>query len=349
MAGEYIEFDNNNQPAVNDTNLNRLQQLIKQDIQGAVSGDTLPIGTIVPFGSNTVPENWLLCDGSAVSRTTYQDLFNTIGITFGQGDGFETFNLPDLRDRVPIGKDINDTDFDALGKTAGNKSNTYNFNHTHAQRLGFTASYINGNGTMYTAGETIPQNVVATHDSKWSNISSTNIGEKITLDDKEISTVQPSIAINYIIKAFQSAGTVATVVDNLNSTSGTDALSANQGNALKQLLEGTVLYENTSGTTDDITLTNDEFTNYSRVKIFGFDDYGNYVSTEFLPNISKNVELSTIITGSGTHYLSTQEYTFTATALTKNRRGYFNVYNNSYEYQPTDHWIYITKIIGYNY
>ena len=77
MAGEYIEFNNNTQPAINDTNLNTMQQLIKQDIQGAVSGDTLPVGTIVPFGSDTIPENWLLCDGSAVSRTTYQVLFNT--------------------------------------------------------------------------------------------------------------------------------------------------------------------------------------------------------------------------------------------------------------------------------
>ena len=110
MAGEYIEFNNNSQPAINDTNLNRLQQLIKQDIQGAVSGDTLPVGVIVPYGSNTIPENWLLCDGSAVSRETYQDLFNTIGTTYGAGDGFTTFNLPDLQGRVVVGKDDNDTD-----------------------------------------------------------------------------------------------------------------------------------------------------------------------------------------------------------------------------------------------
>lgn len=91
------------------------------------------------------------------------------------------------------------------------------------------------------------------------------------------------------------------------------------------------------------------FSYYSRIKIFGFDDYGNQVFTEILPSINKNVELPTIVTGTGTHYLMTQEYTFTATTLTKNRRGYFNVYNNSYEYQPTNHWIYITKIIGYKY
>ena len=124
MAGEYIEFNNNTQPALNDTNVNRMQQLIKQDIQAAVSGDTLPVGAILPFGSDTVPDNWLLCDGSAVSREDYTQLFNTIGTTFGVGDGFTTFNLPDLRDRVPIGKDTTDTDFDALGKTAGEREHT---------------------------------------------------------------------------------------------------------------------------------------------------------------------------------------------------------------------------------
>ena len=232
MAGEYIEFNNSTQPAVNDANLNRLQQLIKQDIQGAVSGDTLPVGAILPFGSDTIPENWLLCDGRAVSRTDYMQLFNTIGTTFGTGDGFTTFNLPDLRDRVPVGKDTTDTDFDTLGKTSGAKSNTYNFNHTHAQWLGFTGSYANGNGVKYTAGDTIPLNVVATHDSAWSDVSSASIGTKKTLDDKDISTVQPSIVTNYIIKASQSAGIVATVVDSLNSTSTMDALSANQGKVL---------------------------------------------------------------------------------------------------------------------
>lgn len=65
------------------------------------ASDTLPIGAIVPYGSDDIPTNWLLCDGSAVSRTTYASLFSVIGTNFGEGDGETTFNLPDFRSTIP--------------------------------------------------------------------------------------------------------------------------------------------------------------------------------------------------------------------------------------------------------
>lgn len=55
-------------------------------------------GMIVPFAGSTAPDGWLVCDGSAVSRTTYADLFATIGTTYGVGDGSTTFNLPNISD-----------------------------------------------------------------------------------------------------------------------------------------------------------------------------------------------------------------------------------------------------------
>ena len=55
------------------------------------------------YGAATAPTGWLLCDGSAVSRTTYADLFAVIGTRFGAGNGSTTFNLPDLRDRFVVG------------------------------------------------------------------------------------------------------------------------------------------------------------------------------------------------------------------------------------------------------
>lgn len=61
-------------------------------------------GTIVPYGSTAVPTDYLLCDGTAVSRTTYSDLFAVISTSFGSGDGSTTFNVPDMRGKFILGQ-----------------------------------------------------------------------------------------------------------------------------------------------------------------------------------------------------------------------------------------------------
>lgn len=58
-----------------------------------------PTGSIIAFAGNTLPDGYLLCDGSKVSRTTYKKLFDVIGTTYGEGDGSTTFTLPNLIDR----------------------------------------------------------------------------------------------------------------------------------------------------------------------------------------------------------------------------------------------------------
>ena len=57
----------------------------------------IPTGMVAPFAVNTAPTGWLECDGSAVSRATYADLFSALGTTWGVGDGSTTFNVPDAR------------------------------------------------------------------------------------------------------------------------------------------------------------------------------------------------------------------------------------------------------------
>lgn len=64
-----------------------------------------PAGVVLPFAGSAAPSGWLLCAGQAVSRTTYAALFASVGTAYGVGDGSTTFNLPDLRGRVPGGKD----------------------------------------------------------------------------------------------------------------------------------------------------------------------------------------------------------------------------------------------------
>lgn len=63
----------------------------------------IPSGVVWGYGGTSAPTGWLLCDGSAVSRTTYANLFTAISTNFGTGDGSTTFNVPDYRGRTPIG------------------------------------------------------------------------------------------------------------------------------------------------------------------------------------------------------------------------------------------------------
>ncbi len=65
----------------------------------------VPPGVMFDYGGINAPTGYLLCDGSAVSRTTYVDLFNVIGTFYGSGNGTTTFNVPDFRGRVGAGRD----------------------------------------------------------------------------------------------------------------------------------------------------------------------------------------------------------------------------------------------------
>ena len=63
------------------------------------------VGAIKPWGKATAPVGYVLCDGTAISRTTYAELFVVIGTTYGAGDTSTTFNVPDLQGKSPQGYD----------------------------------------------------------------------------------------------------------------------------------------------------------------------------------------------------------------------------------------------------
>lgn len=69
----------------------------------ALASILVPIGCVQAYAGNTLPNGWLLCDGSAVSRTDYAELYSVIGDTYGSGDGSTTFNLPNLVDKFVEG------------------------------------------------------------------------------------------------------------------------------------------------------------------------------------------------------------------------------------------------------
>ena len=98
------------------------------------SSNGIPIGTIMQYAGFAAPQGYLLCEGQALSKTDYAELYAIIGNYFG---GTETeFYLPDLRERVPVGKNSAKTDY-ALGETGGTATVTLTIeqmpSHTHIQ------------------------------------------------------------------------------------------------------------------------------------------------------------------------------------------------------------------------
>ena len=180
-------------------------------------GESIPIGSIIAYGDFVVPETYLLCNGQAVSRTDYPELFAIIGTRFGFGDGSTTFNVPDYRDKFILGAggDV------YVAETGGEKEVTLTVDqmpsHRHEQ-YGITA---NASSSYLSPIIDNAYSVRAT-----GNFTS-NVG-----GGQAHNNMPPYVGTYYIIKAKQSAGVVATVVDNLESTSATDALSANMGKKL---------------------------------------------------------------------------------------------------------------------
>lgn len=101
----------------------------------------VPIGVVQAFAGATTPQGWLLCDGSAVSRTDYAALYAVIGTTYGAGDGSTTFNLPNLVDKFVEGSATAGTEKTAglpnitgdIGFTVGDMQPTGAFGFTDAK------------------------------------------------------------------------------------------------------------------------------------------------------------------------------------------------------------------------
>lgn len=91
----YTTLDWRKETAIGAGSRSALVTAVAALVQPTVAG--VATGTIQYFAMASVPSGWLDCDGSAVSRTTYADLFAVIGEDYGAGDGSTTFNVPDLR------------------------------------------------------------------------------------------------------------------------------------------------------------------------------------------------------------------------------------------------------------
>lgn len=89
-------------------------------------------GAVLVWAGSAAPDGWKLCDGAAIDRTDFEDLFKVIGENFGAGDGSTTFNLPDLRGRFPLGLDnMGGTSADSVTVTAADELAGVGGSETH--------------------------------------------------------------------------------------------------------------------------------------------------------------------------------------------------------------------------
>ena len=133
-----------------------------QAAQGRIkdkSGYLAPVGSMMMYAGSSAPTGWLLCDGTAISRTTYSDLFSTISTTYGVGDGFDTFNTPNMGGKGPMGYLSSNSAFDALAETGGEENHTLTVDelaaHTHTvaiARATSTFAPASGNPTTTSTG-----------------------------------------------------------------------------------------------------------------------------------------------------------------------------------------------------
>lgn len=215
---------------------------------GAITSDKLatatiqlltPTGAIMPYGgsSASVPTGWLLCDGTAVSQTTYAALYAVIGSTYNTSGGQAapsagTFRVPLLTGRVPVGRNAADADFDVLGETGGAKDGVGlhyhtadgtltaagNGGHSHGGLTGSNGGHyhtyqvegiLGGNPVdpSYVFSGGTPTNTFNTDSvggHQHSIPAEGNHGHDITGDTSTVGTangnLQPYIVVNYLIK-----------------------------------------------------------------------------------------------------------------------------------------------------
>lgn len=190
--------------------------MIHKSLKEIILGSLPIMGEIKMYSGTTAPKGWMLCDGTAISRTSYAKLFDVIGTAYGAGDGSTTFNLPNLQGRVPIGVSSDH----ALATTGGAETHTLTATqipaHTHGSKtLTGTFNVRSGPSNTYTVNGT--SGIASVNRTTWSgshgvfNVSSaTNpVIEGTTINATHEHTsvggngahnnMQPFLTINYII------------------------------------------------------------------------------------------------------------------------------------------------------
>ena len=178
----------------------------KYDFDGAnLTGiEGIPTGCIIPWSDTSVPTGFLECNGQAVNRSTYATLFAIVATTYGAGNGSTTFNVPDLKDNVPLGRSnsaalASSGGANTVSSTGNVGGSTANATLTEAQLAAHThsnANTLNNHLGPYANAVTRPGGSTGSAGSGTGhshNMSATFAGDAT-------SVVQPYLTILYVIK-----------------------------------------------------------------------------------------------------------------------------------------------------
>jgi microcystin-dependent protein len=192
-----------------------------------------PTGGLMLWPTASPPANWLICNGAAVSRTTYATLFAVVGTVFGAGNGSTTFNLPNYTDRMPIGAGssyavnaqggaasttLTTTELPSHNHSASSSSSSsfsgsagttsaVDLNHTHSYNLGFITGggpyaqvTTNNAGPINTSAASIDLNHSHTFTPAGSVSTSTTTTIGSTGSGAAFTNLPPYLGIYFIIK-----------------------------------------------------------------------------------------------------------------------------------------------------
>ncbi len=170
----------------------KISQLLDSKFRSMV-----PIGTVHAFVGSSAPQDYMLCNGAAVSRTTYAALYNLIGTTYGVGDGTTTFNLPNFAGKFLEGKPSD--------KEVGNnvEAGLPSIDHTHSY---YTATSKNGYGLTGGSAEWVGIQLFSGSGDRtfWKGAdtnATTGTNSAVNGIYGKSTTVQPpAVCVNYIIK-----------------------------------------------------------------------------------------------------------------------------------------------------
>lgn len=157
-------------------------------------------GMVAPFAGAAAPAGWLLCQGQAVSRTTYSALYAVCGVVYGVGDGSTTFNVPNLKGRVPVGVDAAQTEFNGAGKTGGTKTHQHSSPfplHPQASGTGAAHTVLPHNTSVYGMGT---QQVTYPNIARFTATSEATSAAGYPFLTSAGDSLQPYVALNYLIK-----------------------------------------------------------------------------------------------------------------------------------------------------